>query len=300
MNKNEDMVLLHFEDEVAEASRLATAAGIEAAEIERHRFPDDELRLRLPARLPARVALYRSLHRPNEKLLELLLVARSAGRMGAQHLTLVAPYLAYMRQDKAFRAGEVVSQRIVGEFLAGLFDGVITVDPHLHRIDTLAEAIPVPHAIALSGAGLLADVAVSHRARPLLVGPDRESRQWVETAAQRHGLDFIVCEKVRHDDRNVDIVLPANAAVRGRAVVILDDVASSGHTLARTAAVLLAAGAASVDVAVKHALLADDALALIRAAGVGEVWSTDCIAHHSNAVHIAPLRAEALCASPPC
>lgn len=299
MNKNEDMVLLHFEDEVAEASRLATAAGIEAAEIERHRFPDDELRLRLPARLPARVALYRSLHRPNEKLLELLLVARSAGRMGAQHLTLVAPYLAYMRQDKAFRAGEVVSQRIVGEFLAGLFDGVITVDPHLHRIDTLAEAIPVPHAIALSGAGLLADVAVSHRARPLLVGPDRESRQWVETAAQRHGLDFIVCEKVRHDDRNVDIVLPADAAVRGRAVVILDDVASSGHTLARTAAVLLAAGAASVDVAVTHALFADDALALIRAAGVGEVWSTDCIAHPSNAVHIAPLLAEALRAIPP-
>ena len=298
MNKNEDMVLLHFEDEVAEASRLATAAGIEAAEIERHRFPDDELRLRLPARLPARVALYRSLHRPNEKLLELLLVARSAGRMGAQHLTLVAPYLAYMRQDKAFRAGEVVSQRIVGEFLAGLFDGVITVDPHMHRIDTLAEAIPVPHAIALSGAGLLADVAVSHRARPLLVGPDRESRQWVETAAQRHGLDFIVCEKVRHDDRNVDIVLPANAAVRGRAVVILDDVASSGHTLARTAAVLLAAGAASVDVAVTHALFADDALALIRAAGVGEVWSTDCIAHPSNAVHIAPLLAEALRAIP--
>ena len=299
MNKNEDMVLLHFEDEVAEASRLATAAGIEAAEIERHRFPDDELRLRLPARLPARVALYRSLHRPNEKLLELLLVARSAGRMGAQHLTLVAPYLAYMRQDKAFRAGEVVSQRIVGEFLAGLFDGVITVDPHLHRIDTLAEAIPVPHAIALSGAGLLADVAVSHRARPLLVGPDRESRQWVETAAQRHGLDFIVCEKVRHDDRNVDIVLSADAAVRGRAVVILDDVASSGHTLARTAAVLLAAGAASVDVAVTHALFADDALALIRAAGVGEVWSTDCIAHPSNAVHIAPLLAEALRAIPP-
>lgn len=299
MTKIEDMVLLHFDDEVAEASRLATAAGIEAAVIERHRFPDDELRLRLPAHLPARVALYRSLHRPNEKLLELLLVARSAGKMGAQHLTLVAPYLAYMRQDKAFRAGEVVSQRIVGEFLAGLFDGVITVDPHLHRIATLAEAIPVPHAIALSGAGLLAAVALSHRARPLLVGPDLESRQWVETAAQRHELDFIVCEKVRHDDRRVDIALPADAAVRGRAAVILDDVASSGHTLARTAERLLAAGAASVDVAVTHALFADDALALIRAAGVGEVWSTDCIVHPSNAVQIAPLLAEALRAVPP-
>lgn len=290
----EDTLLLHFEDESDEAARLAREAGLETAVIERHRFPDDELRLRLPAALPARVVLYRSLHRPNEKLLELLLVARSAGRQGAQHLTLVAPYLAYMRQDKAFRPGEVVSQRIVGEFLAGLFDAVITVDPHLHRIATLAEAIPVAHALALTGAGLLADVAVAHRPQPVLVGPDVESRQWVETAAQRHGLDHLVCTKVRHDDQRVDIALPAGADVRGRAVVILDDVASSGHTLARTAEGLRAAGAASVDVAVTHALFAGDALALIRAAGVGEVWSTDCIVHPTNAVHIAPMLAAAL------
>ena len=74
MMKIEDTVLMHFEDETDEATRLARAAGLDAAVIERHRFPDDELRLRLPGRLPARVVLYRSLHRPNEKLLELLLV----------------------------------------------------------------------------------------------------------------------------------------------------------------------------------------------------------------------------------
>ena len=77
-------------------------------------------------------------------------------------------------------------------------------------------------------------------------------------------------------------------------MVILDDVASSGHTLARAAERVLAAGAASVDVAVTHALFAGDALALIRAAGVGEVWSTDCIVHASNAVQVAPMLAEAL------
>ncbi|ENO95387.1 phosphoribosylpyrophosphate synthetase [Thauera phenylacetica B4P] len=217
----EDTLLMHFDDEREEALRLARAAGLQAVEIERHRFPDDELRLRLPAELPANAVLFRSLHRPNEKLLELLLVARSAGRGGARHLTLVAPYLAYMRQDKAFHPGEVVSQRIVGEFLAGLFDGVITVDPHLHRISSLAEAIPVPHAVALSGAGLLADVAVAHRERPLLVGPDAESAQWIETAARRHGLDAIVCTKIRHGDREVDIALPEDAQVTGRAVVLL-------------------------------------------------------------------------------
>lgn len=290
--------LLYFADERAAALRLAAELGLPAAPVERHRFPDEELRLRLPlgedGALADTLLLYRSLDRPNEKLVELLLVAGEARRLGARRLLLVAPYLAYMRQDKAFHPGEVVSQRIVGGFLAGLFDGVITVDPHLHRISSLAEAIPVPHAVALSGAGLLADVAVARRDRPRLVGPDAESAQWVETAARRHGLDAIVCTKLRHGDREVDIALPEGAQVAGRAVVLLDDVASSGHTLARAAERLRAAGAASVDVAVTHALFAGDALEVIRAAGVGEVWSTDCIAHPSNAVHIAPMLAEAL------
>ncbi len=111
--------------------RLAQAAGMTAQAIERHRFPDGELKLRLPVnaagRLPLRVVLLRSLHQPNEKLVELLLAARTARSLGAQQLTLVAPYLAYMRQDIAFHPGEAVSQQVVGGFLAGLFDAVITV-----------------------------------------------------------------------------------------------------------------------------------------------------------------------------
>ncbi len=287
-------VLLHFDDEAPAAARLAQAAGLECAPIERHRFPDDELRLRLPARLPERVVVYRSLHRPNEKLLELLLVARTAGRLGAEHLTLVAPYLAYMRQDTAFHPGEAVSQRIVGEFLAGLFDGLVTVDPHLHRVATLGEVAPLAHAVALSGAPLLGGLAAARRRQPLLLGPDAESLQWVQAAAAAHGFDHGVCAKTRHGDREVDIALPEGLAVAGRAVVLLDDVASSGHTLARAAAVLRTAGAASVDVAVTHALFADDALELIRAAGVEQVWSTDCIAHPTNAVGVAPMLADAL------
>jgi ribose-phosphate pyrophosphokinase len=129
--------------------------------------------------------------------------------------------------------------------------------------------------------------------RPLLIGPDAESAQWVESAAAVGGFEHGVCDKRRQGDREVEIVLPM-LAVKGRQVVLLDDVVSSGRTLARTAELLLAAGAASVDVAVTHALLAGDALAVIKAAGVGEVWSTDCIAHPSNVVAMAPLLAEAL------
>jgi len=286
-------LLLYFEDEADQAARIARLAGMACARIERHRFPDGELKLRLPARLPQRVALLRSLVDPNEKLVELLLAAQTARALGATQLTLIAPYLAYMRQDIAFAPGEAVSQRIVGRFLAGLFDAVITVDPHLHRVATLQEAVPVPRAVALSGAPLLADLIARQRPRALLIGPDEEAAQWVAQAAARHGFDHAVCRKVRHGDRQVEIALPPTD-VRGRAVVLLDDVASSGHTLAQAARALRAAGAASVDVAVTHALFAGDAGQLLHDAGIRQVWSTDCIAHPSNAVSMAPAIATAL------
>ena len=129
---------------------------------------------------------------------------------------------------------EAVSQRVIGRFLAGLFDAVITVDPHLHRVATLEEAIPVKDAIVLSGAPLLADHIATQRQNPLLMGPDEEALQWVALAAARHGWDHAVCRKTRHGDCEVDIELP-DLPVAGRAVVLMDDVASSGHTLARAA-----------------------------------------------------------------
>jgi ribose-phosphate pyrophosphokinase len=239
------------------------------------------------------VVIFRSLNDPNEKLVELLLVAQTARTLGASHLTLVAPYLAYMRQDIAFQPGEAVSQRVVGQFLTGLFDAIITVDPHLHRVVSLQQAVPVKQAIVLSGAPLLSDWIAAHRQNPLLIGPDDESSQWIAMAAARHSFDHAVCGKVRHGDRAVNVTLP-QLSVMNRQVVLLDDVASTGHTLARAAQLLLAAGAASVDVAVTHALFSGDALQVMQGAGIGDVWSTDCIAHASNVVSMTSAIAQAL------
>jgi ribose-phosphate pyrophosphokinase len=212
-------LLLHFEEDQVNATRIAQAARLETACIARHRFPDGELKLRLPPRLPERVVLLRTLNDPNEKLVELLLVAQTARVLGAKHVTLVAPYLAYMRQDIAFEPGEVVSQRVIGSFLATLFDAIITVDPHLHRISSLQEAVPLAQATVLSGAPLLADLIASQRHSPLLVGPDEESAQWVAQAAARHGFDHGVCHKIRRGDKDVQIALP-DMGFAGRAVAI--------------------------------------------------------------------------------
>lgn len=286
-------VMLYVEEERAIATTVAESVGLLAMEIGRHRFPDGELRLRLPPRLPASVVVWRGLHKPNEKLVELLLVAQTARSLGAKYLTLVAPYLGYMRQDMAFVPGEAISQRIVGRFLAQLFDAVITVDPHLHRVATLQEAVPAARAVVLSGAPLLAAHIARECGDVLLLGPDEESLQWVESAAHAHGWPFAVCRKTRHGDRQVDVALP-DLQWKDRSVVLMDDVASSGQTLVRTAQLLREAGVRTVDVAVTHALLDDQALQRIHQAGVDRFWSTDSVLHPTNAVSIAPAVAQVL------
>jgi ribose-phosphate pyrophosphokinase len=127
----------------------------------------------------------------------------------------------------------------------------------------------------------------------MLVGPDAESAQWVHVAATYNGLPWTVCRKTRHGDTEVEVDPPADE-VGGREVVLVDDVASSGQTLAAAARVLIAAGAARVDAVVTHAVLAPEAGATLRAAGISEFWSTDTVPHPSNALSIVPLIADAL------
>ncbi|MCU0927736.1 MAG: ribose-phosphate diphosphokinase [Burkholderiaceae bacterium] len=286
-------LLLAFDDEAALAAKLGAALGVAPRLVARHRFPDGETRLTLPPVLPERVVLLRGLQQPNDKLTELLLAAAGARELGARHLTLVAPYLAYMRQDMAFHPGEVVSQRHLGALLASAFDAVVTVDPHLHRVATMDEVVPGRRGVALSAAPLLGAWVASRRERPVLIGPDEEAAQWVQAAARAHGFDAGVGRKHRRGDRDVVLELPP-LDIAGRDVVLLDDVASTGHTLAVAARQVLARGAAAVDVAVTHALFVGDAVAALHAAGVRDVWSTDTVPHATNVVSVAPLIAQAL------
>ncbi len=286
-------MILGFDDYIEQSQSLADALDLPCHIIQRHRFPDGENKLTLPTDIPQSVIFCRSLDHPNEKLMELLLAAKTARSLGAKTLTLITPYLCYMRQDMAFSPGEVVSQTIVGNFLADLFDNVITVDPHLHRIARLEQAVPATNAITLSATSLMAEFLRERLHNPILVGPDAEAEQWVSVVAKPNQWDYAVCEKIRRGDREVEISLP-DINLENRTVVIVDDVASSGKTLAVAAAQCIAYKARHVDVLVTHALFTDHVKQDLRQAGVRHIWSTDSVSHETNVIPLCGLLKQAV------
>ena len=284
--------MLHaFPDALPLARALHQQLGWPLAEVALHHFPDGESRLRVAASPGGAAVLLRSLHDPNAKLVEVLLAADALRRAGATRLTLVAPYLGYMRQDAVFEPGEALSQRAIGSLLGVAFECVLCVEAHLHRVKTLAEVFPC-RAESLPAAPVLA-AWLRGEGAPLLVGPDEESEPWLRDLAGRSGLAWCVGAKRRRGDRDVEVTLPP--LPRGvEHALLVDDIVSSGATFAAAARALRAAGVTRVEALVVHAIFAPGALETLHTAGVSQVVSTDTIPHATNRISVAPLLAAAL------
>jgi len=280
-----------FSDEAAPAGRLAEALGAELALVDVHEFPDGEIATYVPPPA-ATTVVYRSLNRPNPKLVELLLAQDAWWRAGAERLILVAPYLCYMRQDTVDRPGAPVSQQALGSFLSRRFDRVVTVDPHLHRTPGLSDVLPGIEATCVSASAAVSSWIAGQPADAILVGPDAESRQWVERLAKADGRPWATLSKARSGDR--DVVVEGSAEVAGRPVVLVDDVCSTGETLMAAARLLHDRGAGPVSAFITHALYDAETARRLGEAGIDHVASTDSVAHPTNAVELAGLLAQSL------
>lgn len=273
------------------AQRLCTLRGWSLGQLETRRFPDGESYARFLTDVKGReVVLVCTLDDPDQKAIALYLVACIARELGAARVGLVAPYLAYMRQDMQFNPGEGISSAHFAALLSGCVDWLVTVDPHLHRIDTLDRIYSIPSRV-VPAAPAIARWIKTAVAQPLLIGPDAESEQWVAQVAQAAGCPFTVLSKVRRGDREVEVSMPDVAQWRACTPVLVDDIASTARTMIAAVARLHALGlAAPVCVAV-HPIFAGPAYAELEAAGVARIVSCNTIAHHSNQIDLA----EALC-----
>jgi ribose-phosphate pyrophosphokinase len=217
--------------------------------------------------------------------LPLRFAAATLREFGAASVGLVAPYLAYMRQDRRFDAGQAVSAALFADFVEESFDWLVTVDPHLHRIPRL-DAVYRKPAVCVQAAPAIAAWIRAHVRDALLIGPDSESGQWVSHVAALAGVPFEVLEKTRRGDRDVSVSLPDAAAARGRQPVVVDDIMSSGHTIIETLRRLAGLGLKPAICIGIHAVFADRACDNILAAGAARVVTCDTIRHPSNGISV--------------
>ena len=276
------------------AADLGGRLEAEVSPLYAHTFPDGETLVRLDADVKGRTVVFAgSLHQPNGKTLSLLFAADAARELGAARVGLVAPYLAYMRQDHRFHPGEAITSRSYARVLSSCLDFLLTVDPHLHRWDRLEQIYTCRTGI-VRAAPAIARWLQSNVRSPLIVGPDEESGQWVQEVARIAGAPWTTMVKTRRGDRDVSVQLKDPRLAPGHEPVLVDDIVSSGRTMVVAAEALRDAGLPAPVCIGVHALFSDDAVPALQAAGARQVVTCDCVAHATNGIALGEWIAPAL------
>jgi ribose-phosphate pyrophosphokinase len=256
-------------------------------------FPDGELKIRVPPEAKDNdVILVNSMHPdPGEVLMECLFSIGALRQMGISRLTVVIPYLGFMRQDKAFHPGEAVSNRIV----AGLLDHadrVITMDPHLHRIVSLKDIFKA-RTVTLTADNIIAKHISHNHPTSIIIGPDEESSQWAADIAKKAGVPFVILKKKRYNSEKVSIKLNETIPLKGRDVVLVDDIISTGHTMMEPIKQLKRKGVRSITCIGVHGIFAGTALKNLKKLGA-KVEATNTIANPVAVIDVVETFAGAL------
>ena len=243
-------------------------------------FPDDERYIRLEGDVAGEdILLVQSTH-PDEKIVELMLLQDALADERARHVSLVIPYFGYGRQDKKFSAGEPISARALARRIQVGADDVYTVSAHepgiLRFFDIPARDVSGIPAIARHLKGSAIDVVLA---------PDANARRFAQELADSLGAKWDYLEKKRIDSFTVEVE-PKSVRVQGLRVAIVDDVISTGTSIATAARMVREQGASHVVAACVHGLFVGESMK--RLSGCDEVVATDTVESLATRVSVAP------------
>ena len=282
------------------AEAIAGRLGCDLGRCLVERFPDSELHVELQTSVRGHdVYLIQPTSPPaDEHLMEILQLADACRRAGAARVTAIVPYFAYARQDRRASGRESVSARLMADLIkAGGIQRVVAVDLHTASLEGFF-GVPLEH---LTAVPLLADAIRPWLPdNPVVVSPDLGAVKLAERYAHHLDAPVAVVHKLRISAEEVR-VRGVVGAVRGRTPVVVDDMISTGGTIAAAVQALVAAGASSdVLVVASHALLVGKAVEHLRALPVRQLVATDSVPRPANlplplhSASLAPLLAEAI------
>ena len=264
------------------AREVARRLGAKLAKVDVNTFPDGEVYARIDEVTTGEDVVVVETTLGNDRFVELLLLSEAARGHGARRVTCVVPYYAYSRQDRRFKSGEALSAEVVARSLGLFSTGLVTVDPHKEHI--LAFYPGRSH-----GSSAVPELAAHFKTRgvDLVLAPDKGALERAAAAAIQLGVGHDHLEKTRISGDTV-VMKPKSLPVSGRTVAILDDIISTGGTMAGAAKQLLDQGAKRVICAATHGLFVGGAADRLKTAGVAEIVVTDTIQGPFSSVSAAP------------
>lgn len=250
------------------AAKTSEALGVDLVETKYSRFPDGELYLRT-GELDEETVIIGSAT-SNDALVELVLLIDACE---GSSCTLVVPYLGYARQDKRFHPGEPISARAIARIFSRGVDRVFTVNIH-------EESVLAHFGIPAADLTLAPDIGTFLKRceieDPLILAPDGGASAFAEAVSAAGDWDWDELKKTRLSGEDV-VMEPKRLDAAGRHVVIVDDIISTGGTLATAAGMLFAQGALRIDAACVHGVFCSGAYARLKEAGVTMIAASDSI-----------------------
>ncbi len=283
------MIITSCGNSISVAKKLAKALGAKYSPLTLSSFPDGDIYLKYNAELKGKELVIVQSFQPcsDSSLFHIIFAAETAKDLGAKKVTLVAPYLAYMRQDKRFNPGECISSRVMAKLLNKCVDRLITIDPHIHRYKSLKDIFTI-QAKYTTANGLIAEYIKKNIFNPIIIGPDWESYQWAESIARTVVAPVTVLRKTRFSSRHVEVKMIVPVSIKDKTVVIVDDIISTGHTMIEAAKNARRQGAKTVIGIGVHGLFVEHALDKMMKY-FDQIITTNCIEHKTNKIDVTPL-----------
>jgi ribose-phosphate pyrophosphokinase len=264
------------------AATIASRLDAEVAETESRSFPDGERYVRIHTPLEGQDVVVVQSTRTNDDLITLLLLLDACRAQKATSVTAVVPYFGYARQDQRFQSGEALSAAVVARAIGLDAQALVTIDPHKPSILEHFKGTSIVETAVPELAAHLKELGVD-----LVLAPDAGARDRAEQAAGLMGVETDHLEKKRIDAHTVQVA-PKNIDAEGRIVAIVDDLISTGGTMARATSTLLAQGAKEVHCAATHGLFVNNAAKTLFDAGVKSIAVVDTIPGKHASVSASP------------
>ncbi len=257
------------------AEKIAANSGERLGEVTVSRFSDGEFQPSFEETVRGElVFIVQSTFPPSDNLFELLMMVDAAKRASAKRIVAVMPYFGFARQDRKDKPRVSIGAKLVANMLtAAGVDRIMTMDLHADQIQGFFE-VPVDHLFASSI--FLPHIKEMGLPNLLMAAPDTGGTKRANAYAKHLGVDMAICYKQRKVANQVES-MTVIGDVRGKDVVLVDDMVDTAGTLTKAADMMMEQGATSVRAVCTHAVLSGDACSRIERSALTELIVTDTI-----------------------